>query len=171
MKKFFIISALMFLAAVSSFGQKYALVDMEYVLKNIPDYEMMNQQLEEVSKKWQGEVEAIENLAQTKYKKYQSDLVFLSADQKKQREDEIVKLEQKASDLKRKYFGPEGELFKKRMDLMKPIQDEIWNAVKDIAKAQGFQMVLDRGTSGIIFASPAIDISADVLSKLGFSAR
>lgn len=169
MKKFLVLIALLFATVSMAFSQKFALVDMEYILKNIPDYEMMNEQLDQVSKKWQNEIEALENEAQTMYKKYQSDLVFLSAAQKKTREEEIVKKEQDASDLKRKYFGPEGELYKKRSDLIKPIQDEVWNAIKEIAKRYNYQMVLDRGTSGIIFASPSIDISDAVLEKMGFS--
>ena len=95
-------------------AQKFALIDMEYILKNIPAYEMTNEQLSQVSKKWQNEVEAIQQEAQNMYKNYQSDLVFLSAEMKTKREEEIVKKEQEAQDLKRKYFGPEGELYKKR---------------------------------------------------------
>lgn len=107
-------------------AQKFALIDMEYILKNIPAYEMTNEQLSQVSKKWQNEVEAIQQEAQNMYKNYQSDLVFLSAEMKTKREEEIVKKEQEAQDLKRKYFGPEGELYKKRESLMKPIQDEVY---------------------------------------------
>ena len=101
---------------------------MADILKNIPAYEMTNEQLSQVSKKWQNEVEAIQQEAQNMYKNYQSDLVFLSAEMKTKREEEIVKKEQEAQDLKRKYFGPEGELYKKRESLMKPIQDEVYNA-------------------------------------------
>ena len=104
------------------------------------------------------------------YKKYQSDLVFLSAEMKSQREEEIVKKEQEAADLKRQYFGPEGELYKKRQSLMQPIQDEIYNAVKEISEEQGYQVVVDRASAmSIIFASPKIDISDEVLAKLGYS--
>ena len=98
------------LFSVASMAQKFALVDMEYILKNIPAYEMTNEQLSQLSKKWQNEVEAIQQEAQNMYKKYQSDLVFLSAEMKTKREEEIVKKEQAAQDLKRKYFGAEGEL-------------------------------------------------------------
>ena len=83
--------------------------------------------------------------------------------------DEIVKKEQAAAELQTKYFGPEGELYKKRNEMMKPIQDEIWEAIKEIAKANSFQLVLDRGTSGIIYANPGIDISDQVLKKMGYS--
>ena len=158
------------LFSVASMAQKFALVDMEYILKNIPAYEMTNEQLTQLSKKWQNEVEAIQQEAQNMYKKYQSDLVFLSAEMKTKREEEIVKKEQAAQDLKRKYFGAEGELYTKRESLMKPIQDEIYKAVKDIANDKGYQMVIDRASAGsMIFASPRIDISNEVLTKLGYA--
>jgi len=143
---------------------------MEFILKNIPSYEMTNEQLSQVSKKWQGEVDAIQQEAQNMYKTYQSDLVFLSAEMKTKREEAIVKKEQEAQDLKRKYFGADGELYKKRQSLMKPIQDEIYNAVKEIAEDKGYQAVIDRASAmSIIFASPKIDISNEVLIKLGYS--
>ena len=158
------------LVSLASMAQKFALVDMEYLLKNIPAYEMTNEQLSQLSKKWQNEVEAIQQEAQNMYKKYQSDLVFLSAEMKTKREEEIVKKEQAAQDLKRKYFGAEGELYKKRESLMKPIQDEIYNAVKEIANDKGYQMVIDRASAGsMIFASRRIDISNEVLTKLGYA--
>ena len=104
------------------------------------------------------------------YKNYQNEVVFLSQEQKKDKQDAIMQKEKEASDLKRKYFGPEGELFKKRTSLMSPIQDEIYNAIKDIADLRGYQLVLDRASdTGIIFGSPKIDISSEVLSKLGYS--
>ena len=150
-------------------AQKFALLDMEYILKNIPAYERANEQLNQVSKKWQAEVEAINTEAQTMYKNYQNESAFLSKEQKKAKQDAIMKKEQEASELKRKYFGPEGELYKKRASLMGPIQDEIYNVVKDIADMRGYQLVIDRASdSGIIFGSPKIDISDEVLSKLGY---
>ncbi len=160
----------MLLCSLVGSAQKFALVDMEYILKNIPAYEMTNEQLSQVSKKWQNEVDALQQEAQNMYKTYQSDLVFLSAEMKTKREEEIVKKEQEAQDLKRQYFGPEGELYKKRESLMKPIQDEIYNAVKEISEDKGYQMVIDRASAmSIIFASPKIDISNEVLLKLGYS--
>ena len=170
MKRIVLLAIAAIAFAASSVAQKYALIDMEYILKNIPAYEMTNEQLSQVSKKWQNEVEALQQEAQNMYKTYQSDLVFLSAEMKSQREEEIVKKEQEAQDLKRKYFGADGELYKKRASLMKPIQDEIYNAVKEIAEDQGYQIVVDRASAmSIIFASPKIDISNEVLTKLGYS--
>ena len=170
MKKIITLSSLMLLCSFAGKAQKFAVIDMEYILKNIPAYEMTNEQLSQVSKKWQNEVEAIQQEAQNMYKNYQSDLVFLSAEMKTKREEEIVKKEQEAQDLKRKYFGPEGELYKKRESLMKPIQDEVYNAVKEISEDKGYQIVWDRASAmSIIFASPKIDISNEVLIKLGYS--
>ena len=168
MKKIFLVIVVA-MTAIAANAQKFALLDMEYILKNIPAYERANEQLNQVSKKWQAEVEAINTEAQTMYKNYQNEVAFLSNAQKKAKQDAIMKKEQEASELKRKYFGPEGELFKKRSSLMSPIQDEIYNVVRDIADLRGYQLVLDRASdSGIIFGSPKIDISDEVLSKLGY---
>ena len=155
---------------VGANAQKFALIDMEYILKNVPAYERANEQLTQVAKKWQAEVEALNTEAQTMYKNYQNEVVFLSQEQKKARQDAIMEKEKEASELKKKYFGPEGELYKKRTSLMTSIQEEIYNAVKDISDLRGYSLVLDRASdSGIIFASPKIDISNEVLSKLGYS--
>ena len=164
---------LMLMAVLSASAQKFALIDMDYILKNVPAYERANEQLNQVSKKWQAEVEALHTEASTMYKNYQNEVVFLSQDQKKKRQEAIMNKEKEASDLKRKYFGPEGELFKKRTSLMTPIQDEIYNAVKDIADQRGYSLVVDRASAsaGIIYGSPKIDISNEVLQKLGYSAE
>lgn len=150
-------------------AQKFVLIDMEYILKNVPAYERAGEQLNQISRKWQAEIEALTQEAQNLYKNYQAEAVLLSAEQKTQREEAIIAKEKEAQELKKKYFGPEGELFKKRESLMQPIQDEIYNAVKDICENKGYSLVLDRASdSGIIFASPKIDISSDVLNKLGY---
>ena len=159
-----------FMMVCSMSAQKYALIDMEYIMTSIPDYERANEQLNQISKRWQAEVKALDNAAKTLYKNYQNELIFLSEQQKKDREEAIVAKEKEASELRRKYFGPEGELYKKRVSLIEPIQEEIYNAVKAIAQQKGYQLVLDRAAdNGIIFASPSIDISVDVLAKMGYS--
>ena len=169
MKKLIMMS-LVALTALTASAQKFALIDMDYILKNIPAYERANEQLNQVSKKWQAEVEALNTEAGTMYKNYQNEVVFLSQEQKKKRQEDIMSKEKEASDLKRKYFGPEGELFKKRESLMTPIQEEIYTAVKDLAELHGYSLVLDRANdSSIIFGSPKIDISNEVLKKLGYS--
>ena len=168
MKKILLSLALLVVASSAS-AQKFALIDMEYILKNVPAYERANEQLNQVSKKWQAEVEALNTEAATMYKNYQNEVVFLSEEQKKTKQDAIMKKEKEASELKRKYFGPEGELFKKRTALIAPLQEEIYNVVKEISELRGYSLVLDRASdTGIIFASPKIDISNEVLQKLGY---
>lgn len=169
MKKI-LIAMLMLLSGSEIWAQKFALVDLEYILKNIPAYERANEQLNQVSKKWQAEVEALTTEAETLYKNYQSEAVFLSEEQKTKREEAIVAKEKEAAELKKKYFGPEGELYKKRESLMAPIQEEIYTAIKDISDQKGYGLILDRASdAGIIFASPKIDISNEVLTKLGYN--
>ena len=170
MKKSLTLMFLLLIGALTANAQRFALIDMEYILKNIPAYERANEQLNQASKKWQNEVEKLAEEAKTMYKNYQSESVFLSEEQKSQKEEEIVNKEKEAAELRRQYFGPEGELYKKRESLMKPIQDEIYNAVKEIATQKGYSVVVDRASAGsIIFASPSIDISNEVLAKLGYS--
>ena len=150
-------------------AQKFALVDMEYILSHVPAYERANEQLNQVSRKWQAEVEALTKEAQTLYKTYQGEAVFLSDEQKKKSEEAIVAKEKEAAELKKKYFGPEGELYKKRQSLMKPIQEDIYNAVKKVADEKGYQVIFDRASSqSIVFASPRVDVSNEVLEKLGY---
>lgn len=171
MKKI-VLMLVMAVAAITANAQKYALVDMEYILQNVPAYERANEQLNQVSKKWQAEVEALNTEASTMYKNYQNEVVFLSQEQKKAKQDAIMQKEKEASDLKKKYFGPEGELYQKREALMTPIQEEIYNAVKEVSELRGYSLVLDRASnSGIIFGSPKIDISNEVLQKLGYSKK
>lgn len=151
-------------------AQKFASVDMGYIMKNIPAYESANEQLSQVSKKWQAEVDALMKDVQQLYKNYQTELVFMSDDMKVKREDEIVAKEKAAQELKRKYFGPEGELFKKRESLMKPIQDEVYNAIQEISNAKGLDLIFDKSSAmSAIFVSTKLDISDEVLKKLGYS--
>ena len=151
-------------------AQKFALIDMEYIMKNIPAYERANEQLNQVSKKWQAEVEALNTEAGTMYKNYQNEVVFLSQEQKKAKQEAIMKKEKEAGDLKKKYFGPEGELYKKRESLIAPIQEAVYNAAKEISDRRGASLVLERSSDTVkIFASPKIDISNEVLGRLGYS--
>ncbi len=166
------ILAILFLAA-SALGisaQKYALVDMEYILRNVPAYEMANEQLNQVSQRWEKEVNEVSKEADTMYQNYKSEMVFLTDDQKKKREAEITEKEKEATDLRYKYFGPEGELYKKRQSLMKPIQEDVYNAVKAVAEEKGYVTIFDRASSqSIVYAKPSIDVSNEVLAKLGYS--
>ena len=170
MKKTLITLAAVIITALTASAQKFALVDMEYVLSNLPAYEMANEQLNQVSQRWQKEVEAKSAEAETMYKNYQAQMVFLTDEQKKQDEEAIVAKEKEAMELRNKYFGPDGELYKKRQSLMQPIQEDVYNAVKAVAEQRGYQCIFDRASSSdIIFASPRIDISNEVLERLGYS--
>ena len=169
MKKL-IIACMVAFVSLAANAQKFALIDMEYIMKNSPAYERANEQLNKVSKKWQAEVEALSNEAATMYKNYQNEVVFLSQEQRKAKQEAIMKKEKDAGDLKKKYFGPEGELYKKRESLIAPIQEAVYNAVKEVSELRGYSLVLDRASdTGIIFASPKVDISNEVLARLGYS--
>lgn len=170
MKKTAILLVSLVMSAFAMSAQKFALVDMEYVLGNIPAYEIANEQLDQMSQKWQKEVEAVSQEAQNMYKDYQANMVFLTDEQKKKREADVVAKEKAAVELRNKYFGPEGELYKKRVALMQPIQDDVYNAIKAVAERYQYQCIFDRASSvDIIFASPTIDISNEVLKILGYS--
>lgn len=156
--------------ALAGSAQKFALIDMEYILKNVPQYEMANEQLNQVSQRWEKEIVALQKEAETMYKNYQADMVFLTQEQQNKRAEEVAAKEKEVAELRSKYFGPEGELYKKRQSLMKPIQENIYNAVKAVSEERKYQVIFDRASSqSIIFASPTIDVSNEVLAKLGFS--
>ena len=170
MKK--LIMSICLLAGITFAGnaQKFAMVDMEYIMKNIPTYETANEQLNQVSKKWQSEVEAQMQDVQKMYKNYQTEIVFLSEDMKVKREEEIVAKEKAVQELKRSYFGPEGELFKKRQSLMKPIQDEVYTAIQELSKEKDLELVFDKSSAmSVLFTSAKLDVSDAVLQKLGYS--
>lgn len=171
MKKLSIIlAAFIAMVAIESKAQKFALIDMEYILKSIPAYEMANEQLKQVSQKWEKEIEQQAEKVEAMYKDYQANSIFYTEEQKIKKEEEILAEDKKTQELKRTYFGAEGELFKKREALMKPIQDDIYEAVKAISETKGYQMIMDRASAvSVIYATPKIDISNEVLSKLGFS--
>ena len=170
MKKILTTIALALFMAVVAQAQKYALIDLEYILKNIPAYERANEQLAQQSKRWQAEVDALDEEAKALYKKYQSESAFLSDEQRTAREEAILAKEKEAAQLRQQYFGHNGEFYKKRESLIAPIQDEIYNAVKDVCENKKYSMVIDRASAvSIIYASPKIDISNEVLTKLGYS--
>ena len=170
MKKILLTLLAVVAVSLGASAQKFALVDMEYILRNVPSYEMANEQLNQISARFEKEVNDMSAEAETLYKNYQSDRVFLTDEQKQAREQEIVAKEKEVSDLRYKYFGSEGELFKKRQSLMKPIQEEVYEAIKAVSQEKGYQVIFDRASSqSIVFASPRIDISIDVLAKLGYA--
>ncbi|HIZ91454.1 MAG TPA: OmpH family outer membrane protein [Candidatus Bacteroides merdavium] len=170
MKKSVFTLLLLTIFSATTYAQKFALIDMEYILESIPAYESANQQLEQASKQWQAEIEKAGQEVKSLYENYQKTAENLNETQRTQKENEIVEKEKALAELRRNYFGPEGELYKKREALIRPIQDQIYNAVKEIATQQGYTVVTDRASaSSIIFASPEIDISNEVLARLGYS--
>ncbi len=170
MKKTLLFIGLFLTIALSSSAQKFALVDMEYILKSIPSYEIANQKLEKTSEQWQAEVEKMQKDVQNMYKTFQASVASISASEKTKRENAIVAKENELLQLRNKYFGAEGEMFELRQSLIDPIQDSVYNAIKEIALMSGYQAVIDRASAtSMIFASPDIDISNEVLAKLGYS--
>ena len=173
MKRYILIALTIFVGwAISNptLAQKFsvAYIDMQYILKNIPQYETANEQLNMIAKRWQKEIETANQEAQVLVSNYQTEQIFLSADMKKKREDEILEKEQYVLELKRKYFGEEGEWYKKREALLKPIQDEIYAVIQDIASEKRYDIVKDRSADpSLIYMSSKLDISDQVLEKLG----
>lgn len=169
MKKLGILAILMVLTSAVSLAQKYAFVDSEYIRKNIPAFNTAQEQLDKISKQWEKEVADGYAVVEKMYKSYQSESVMLSPEMKTKREEAIVAKEKEMKDLQNKYFGMDGELFKKREELVKPVQDEILKAIKEIAVDGGYAVIFDSSAGGnILFANPKYDISDQVLEKLGY---
>ncbi|MGL5273492.1 MAG: OmpH family outer membrane protein [Phocaeicola sp.] len=161
---------LMFTCLGVANAQKFALVDMEYIIQHIPDYEKANQQLEQQSQKCQAEIEVKVKEAETLYKEYQQNSASFSAAQRTSKEDAIVAKEKEVAELKKKYFGPDGIMAKQQESLLSPIQNQVYEAIKEVSIRNNYAMVIDRSTEqSIIFALPSIDISNEVLLKLGYS--
>ncbi len=149
-------------------AQKFAYVDTEYILKNIPEYNDAQEELNTLSQKWEKEVKAIYDKVEEMYKDYRAEAVLLPQDLKKKREDEILKKEKEAKDLQMKYFGAEGELFKKRNELVQPIQEKIYNAMQDIAETKNYAFIFDKAAGAtMLYANPRLDISDEVLDEVG----
>ncbi len=148
-------------------GQKFAYVDSDYILSNIPEYADAQEELNALSTKWENEVKAIYNKVSEMYKKYQTEMVLLSEDQKHAREQEIINKEQEAKNLQMQYFGSEGQLYQKQTELIQPIQEKIYTALTELAQTKGYTFVFDlaSGTS-ILYASDKVDVSDDVLDQL-----
>ncbi len=166
-----ILFSLLFGACICTAGaQKFALIDMEYLLKHIPAYEQATNQLNQVSQQYQSEVEAKAKEAEALYKEYQQVSESLSAEQRTQKENAIVEKEKEVAELRKNYFGVDGEMARKQESLISPIQDQIYEAVKQVAEQNGYTMVVDRASAqSVIFASPSIDISNEVLARMGYS--
>ncbi|MCH8545634.1 MAG: OmpH family outer membrane protein [Cryomorphaceae bacterium] len=158
-------------AVTGVFGQqqRIGIVDTEKILKRIPEYNTAQKQLDQLSGTWEGEVEALMLEASGMEKSYRAEKVLLTDEMRKEREEAIAKKQKEARELQRKYFGPKGELFKKRMELVKPIQDQVYNAIQDVALRRKFDLILDKANAlTILYVSDKMDISDEVLVKLGY---
>lgn len=150
-------------------AQRLAYVDTQKILSEIPEYAQAQNQINNLSANWAGEVEALRSEIDALEKAYQAEKVLLTPKLQEEREQMIDAKRQEALDLQRKYFGPEGELFKKRKELIQPIQDQIYNAVQEVAKRKRYDMVLDKsGAITLLYVSDALDISGEVLEKMGY---
>lgn len=168
MKKLFVILfGLVFGFQLSA--QRFALVDTDYILTQIPEYGKAQQQLNQLSSQWQQEVQQLRTQAQKMREAYQAEKVLLTEEMQEEQLAEIKKLEEEANKLQRKYFGPDGEVFKKRRELVKPIQDQIYNAVQDVARKRNLDVVFDKGSDLItLYLNERTDISEKVLEELGY---
>jgi outer membrane protein len=169
MKRTLLMLTVLFLQFGFAAAQKYAFVDTEYILNNIPNYKAAQDQIDKISEEWQKEVEAKYTDIEKMYKDYQAERVLLSEDMRRQREESIVNKEKEAKELQNTYFGQEGSLYKKREELIKPIQDEIYKAIKDLATENGYAAIFDTSSGPtMIYTNPRYDISDEVLQKLGY---
>lgn len=167
MKKLLII-AIIALASFQTQAQRYCVIDSKYILENVPEYKQAQTKLDEASAQWQKEIDAKLQDVDRMYKAYQAEQVMLSEEMKKKREDEIIKKEKEAKDLQKKRFGFEGDLFKKRQELVKPVQDKVYNAVQKLVSSKAYDIVFDKSADlSVFYADPKIDKSDDVLRELG----
>ncbi|MDN4754904.1 OmpH family outer membrane protein [Porphyromonadaceae bacterium W3.11] len=166
-----IVTAMMSVGALVAQEANYALIDMQYLMGQIPQYKSATEQIEKQSDKWSNEIKKLQDQAKDLYIQYQKDLPTMNSSDRVKRENAIVKVEDQAAQLQQKYFGRDGELMKLQSKLIKPLQDKIYEAVKLISQRRGYLIVFDRASSvgSIIYADPAADISNEVLAVLGYS--
>jgi len=168
MKKLLLLTCSFFVFALVASAQRYAIVDTKYILGKMPDYKDAQKKLDQQSEVWQKEIEVKQSELDKMYKDFDAEQVMLSDVLKKKREDEIFNKEKETRDLQRKRFGFEGDLFKKRQELVKPVQDKVYNAIQKIATAKQYDFILDKSEGiTVIFADPKLDRSEDVLKELG----
>ncbi len=168
MKKILLFVVLFLSVAFLSQAQRYAIVDTKYVLEKMPDYKQAQQKLDQFSVQWQKEIDDKQAALDKMYKDYDAEKVMLSDELKKKREDELFLREKEVRELQRKRFGFEGDLFKRRQELVKPVQDKVYNAIQKIAVARLYDFILDKSEGiTVIFADPKLDKSEDVLKELG----
>jgi len=168
MKRILCIAFGLLLIAVTVNAQKYAIIDTKYILDRMPEYKQAQKQLDDVAAGWQKEIDSMQANLDRMYKDYDAEQVMLSEELRKKREDQLFQKEKNLRDQQRKRFGFEGDLFNKRKELIKPVQDKVYNAVQKIATQRGYDFILDKSEGiTIIFADPKLDKSEDILRELG----
>ena len=168
MKRILLLSALMVIG-IAGFGQKFAFVDSDYILKKIPQFRAAQEQLDKLAVQYQKEVEDKFSVVDEQVRSYQAEKVLLTQDMRSKREQELVLKQKEAQDLQRNYFGSDGALFKKRTELIKPVQDQVYNAVKDLASEGGYAAIFDVANNPtVLFSNSKYDKSDEVLQKLGY---
>jgi outer membrane protein len=169
MKKSILIIAFALFCSMSFAQQKFAYVDSEYILDNIPEYTAAQDKLDELSVEWQKEIEDKFSEVDSLYKKFETESVLLPEDIKKKREAEIIAKEKEAKALQKQRFGKEGDLYKKRQELIKPIQDKVYNAIEELATEGTYGIIFDKsGSLTMLYSNPKLDKSDEVLDKLGY---
>lgn len=172
MKKVILVLSLVAGTALSALAQKYAYVNTEYILENIPEYKAAMQQLDQISVNWQKEIETKYAAIDKLYKDYQAEQILLTEDMKRKREAEITTKEKEVKEFQKSKFGYEGELFRKKQELVKPIQDKIYNAVKKMAVDQSYAVIFDKSSDLImLYTNPKYDKSDEILKAMGYKAK
>lgn len=169
MKKLIVILLALVATGLTVNAQKTAYVDLDYILNNIPEYKRAQDNLDEISIQWQKEIETRLAEVDRLYKAFQAEEVLLTQDMRKKREDEIIGKEKEVKNLQRQRFGVDGDLFKKRQEMVKPIQDKVYNAIKDLATRQQIAILFNKSSDlNILYANPKYDKSDEVLESMGF---
>ena len=175
MKKILLFTAVIIGLSLTAFSQargNFGYIDSEYILGNIPEYKEAQRELDRVAATWQKEIEKKFATIDSMYKKYQVEAITLPENLKQKREESIIKAEQEAKDLQKKRFGKDGDLFKKREELVKPIQDRVFNVIESIAKDRGYAFIFDTaGSMTIVYADPKFDLNDQVMQRLGISVK
>ncbi|HTN07127.1 OmpH family outer membrane protein [Agriterribacter sp.] len=168
MKRILFIAGFLCLAFFSADAQRYAILDTKFILDRLPEYKDAQKQLDQFSNAWQKELDGLQTALDKMYRDFEAEQVMLSNELKKKREDELFNREKELRDLQRQRFGYEGDLFKKRQELIKPVQDKVYNAVEKLAVEKGYDFILDKSEGiTVIFADPKLDRSEDILKMLG----
>lgn len=166
------LTLLMIAMGMTAMAQRFGYVDSDYILENIPEFKQKQKELDEISVQWQQEIEALYTDIDRLYKDYQAEQILLTDDMKRKREEQIIEKEKAAKDKQRQRFGPQGDLYKKRQEFTKPLQDKVYAAIKQLADARGYAVIFDKaGSLTMLYSSAKYDLSEDILEELGYSVK